>query len=114
LRIRSGNQATVRAWATLAPDHRIRVLLINDSRANAAQALVRVPATGAGSVERLSAASAYATGGVTLGGQSFGTRTGTGLLASPRAEGVVPHSGVYGVRLPAASAALVTVASRGR
>ena len=108
LQIRSGPQDEVRAWATRAPDHRIRVLLINDSLRRSALALVRPPvAAGAASIERLRASSAYSTQGVTLGGESFGTRTGTGLLAAPQPRVLAPRSGAYAVTLPAASAALV-------
>jgi hypothetical protein len=114
LRINSGNQDQVRAWATLAPDRRIRVLLINDSLTLSARALVRTPiAAGSASIERLRARSAYATGGVTLGGESFGTRTKTGLLAPPREKTVAPRTGVYAITLPAASAALMTLPPRG-
>jgi hypothetical protein len=110
LRIASGAQDRIRAWATSAPDHRIRALVINDSLTSSALALVRVPAaSGPGLIERLRAPSAYATGGVTLGGQRFGANTRTGLLAPPRPQALVPRSGVYRVTLPASSAALVTL-----
>ena len=36
LRVDSGSQGPLRAWATLGPDHRIRVLLINDSLSSSA------------------------------------------------------------------------------
>jgi hypothetical protein len=110
LTISSGNQDQVRAWATLAPDRRIRVLVINDSLTRSARALVHTPITaGLASIERLRAPSAYATGGVTLGGESFGARTNTGLLPTPQVNTVAPRSGVYPITLPAASAALVTL-----
>jgi hypothetical protein len=110
LRIRSGSQKQVRAWATLAPDRQTRVLLINDSRKDAAQVLVRT-STGAGqaSLERLLSPSVYATDGVTLGGESFGALTTTGMLPPPLTEFVAPRSGQYALTLPAASAALLTV-----
>jgi hypothetical protein len=107
LHVSSGSQ--LRTWATRAPDHRTRVLLINDSLTRPALAHVRVAARGPASLERLEAASAYATGGVTLGGESFGARTGTGVLAPPRPTALSPRSGVYAVTLPAASAALLTL-----
>lgn len=110
LHIDSGAEKEVRAWATLAPDHRVRVLLINDSMKRSALALVRAPgASGQASIERLQAASAYATGGVTLGGESFGARTDTGMLAAPQPTVLAPRSGTYAVTLPAASAALMTL-----
>lgn len=109
LRIHPGDQGAIRAWATLAPDRRIRVLLINDSRTRPARVLVRAPvAAGPASIERLSAPSAYATGRVTLGGRTFGTRTRTGLLSPPLVKIVTTRSGGNALTLPAASAALVT------
>jgi hypothetical protein len=51
---------------------------------------------------------------VTIGGQSFGPETSTGLLAGPsRVTPVTPVAGYYVVNVPAASAAMVT-ASGGR
>ncbi len=67
--------------------------------------------TGPGVLERLLAPSAYATGGVTLGGASFGT-TATGVLWRARTASVAARSGVYAVSLPAASAALLTLPPR--
>jgi hypothetical protein len=50
-----------------------------------------------------------ATGGVTLGGRTFGPSTTTGLLSGPlRARQLAPAAGAYAVHLPAASAAIVT------
>ncbi|MGH2913855.1 MAG: glycosyl hydrolase family 79 C-terminal domain-containing protein, partial [Solirubrobacteraceae bacterium] len=112
LAIRAPGQGRLRAWATLAPDHRVRVLLIDDSLTRSALALVRVPGhAGAGTVERLRAGSAYATTGVTLGGKSFGTVTTTGLLAAPAAQTVRSRGAgaTYAVTLPARSAALLTL-----
>ncbi|MGI8506152.1 MAG: glycosyl hydrolase family 79 C-terminal domain-containing protein [Solirubrobacteraceae bacterium] len=110
LRIYSGSQDQVRAWATLAPDHRIRVLLINDSLSRSALALVHTPVgSGPASIERLLSPSAYATGSVSLGGRSFGARTSSGRLRTPQVKVVAPRSGAYSVTLPAASAALLTL-----
>ena len=47
---------------------------------------------------------------VTLAGPSYGNETGTGLLKGPlRAVQVKPSHGAYLIRLPAASAALLTL-----
>jgi hypothetical protein len=114
LRIVSGNQGPLRAWATLAPDRRVRVLLINDSLSSSAAAVVRTPvAPGPASLERLGAASAYATSGLTLGGRTFGAATATGALAPPLAPTVTPRRGTYSVTLPAGSAALLTLPASG-
>jgi hypothetical protein len=108
LRIHAGSQRQVRAWATLGPDHRTRVLLINDSLRRSTQALVRAGGR-SGSVQRLRAPSAYATGAVTLGGERFAAHTETGIVPPPRMTLVGARSGVYSVALPAASAALLTI-----
>ena len=110
LRVR-GAGGSVRAWATRAPDHRMRVVLINDDPRHARSLTLRVPGrTGAASIERLLAPRLGATAGVTLGGQSFGAVTTTGRLAGmPQVATVTPHHGAYTVSLPPGSAALLTV-----
>jgi hypothetical protein len=114
LRVVSGSQGPLRAWATRAPDHHVRVLLINDSLTSSALADVRTPvAPGPASLERLRASSAYATSGLTLGGRTFGASSATGALAAPVPQSVTPHAGTYAVTLPAGSAALLTLGSTG-
>ncbi|MFZ1993776.1 MAG: glycosyl hydrolase family 79 C-terminal domain-containing protein [Solirubrobacteraceae bacterium] len=114
LRVVSTSHGPLRAWATLAPDHHVRVLLINDSLTSSAQAVVRTPAApGPASLERLRASSAYATAGLTLGGQTFGAATSTGVLPSAVAQAVTPHGGTYSVTLPAGSAALLALPASG-
>jgi hypothetical protein len=114
LRIASGSQSQVRAWATLGLDHRIRVVLINDSLRSSAQAQIRVAGgVGSGAIERLGAASAYATSGISLGGASFGSDTATGVLPGPKPQAVTARAGGYSVALPAGSAALLTVSGGG-
>ncbi len=113
LRINSAAQTALRAWATRAADHKVRVLLINDDLRNSAQTEVRVPGgVGPAAVERLGGPSAYATGGISLGGASFGTDTATGVLPAPRPQAVAARAGSYGVRVPPGSAALLTIAHR--
>jgi hypothetical protein len=99
----------VQSWAMLAPDRSIRLVLINNSLTRPRTVLV--PATaGRAELERLQAPSAYATSGVTLAGRSFGAQTTTGVLAGPaRSDTLIPSAGAYAVRLPAASAALLTI-----
>jgi hypothetical protein len=114
LRVVSGSHGPLRAWATLAPDHRVRVLLINDSLRSSAVAVVRTPgAPGPAALEWLRASSAYATSGLTLGGQTFGAATSTGVLAPAVAQPVSPHVGTYSVTLPAASAGMLTLPAPG-
>jgi hypothetical protein len=113
LHITTGSQDRLRAWATVGSDRLVRILLINDSLSSPAQVLLKGP-RGFGSrpagIERLLAPSAYATTGITLGGQSFGATTATGLLAPPAPATVTPRSGAYAVTLAASSAALLTLA----
>ena len=67
-------------------------------------------AAGRGTLELLTAPSLRARTGVTLGGQSYGKSTTTGLLAgAPEPRAVVPTSGEYVLRVPPASAAMLTV-----
>jgi len=105
------NVGPVRTWAVLAPDHSVRVVLINDSLKHTRWVLVRPPAPSRqADLKRLEAPSAYARTGMTLAGQSFGARTATGVLAGAvHATVLRPVAGAYLVRLPAASAALITI-----
>ncbi len=111
---RRSTQSPIRAWATRARDGRTRVVLINDDARHARTVAVRAGASaGAASLQRLLAPGAHATSGVTLGGQSFGTATTTGLLAGvPQITSVSATGNEYAVRLPAASAALLTLPKR--
>ncbi len=104
----------IRAWATRARDGRTRVVLINDDTRHARTVVVRAAGVaGAASVERLLAPGVHATSGVTLGGQSFGAATTTGLLAGvPQITSVSATRNEYQVRLTAASAALLTLPQR--
>jgi hypothetical protein len=101
----------LRSWAVLAPDHSVRVVLINDSLKSTRWVLVRAPGPSReAKLARLEAPSAYARKGITLGGKSFGSRTLTGRLTGPADRSVIrPTADGYLVRLPAASAALLTI-----
>lgn len=102
-------QTTMRAWATRAPDGSTRVLLINDSLHRSALGLVHTAGSAPATLERLQARSAYAQSGLSLGGQTFGTATSTGVLAAASPQSVSPRGGHYAVGVPAASAVLLTV-----
>ena len=111
LRVANATHPDTRVWATRGRDRVVRVVAINDSIRSNARVLVRDPpgyGRQAGTIERLRAPSAYATGGVTLGGRSFG-RTTTGAVPRPRLERIRRRGGVYAITLPAASAALLTL-----
>jgi hypothetical protein len=113
LRVQAGRQSQVRVWATLGADNRVRVLVINDSLTRGTQVRVGAPGgfrSAVGTVERLLAGSAYATGAITLGGQSFGSTTPTGVLPPPALQPAAPTGGAYTVTVPPSSAALLTLA----
>jgi len=107
----SGALGSVRAWATRAPDGKIRVVLINGYTAQARTVAIRIAGSnGAATLERLRARGVAARTGVTLGGQSFGPATTTGLLSGPSdVTTVKPANGDYVVKLPQASAAMLTL-----
>ena len=104
--------STLRIWSTRAHDGHVRIVLINVSRRRPETVAVRPPggATRDGTAIRLRAPHADARAGVTLGGQSFGAATTTGVLSPAGAAGTlrlrpVQHSFV--VRLPPATATLL-------
>lgn len=103
--------AGVKVWATRAPNGAIHVVVINKRLAGAQTVALRIAgATGTASEEQLRAPSAHATSGVTLGGQTFGAATSTGLLGgAPAGLTVAPVNGTYSVRVPAASATLLSL-----
>jgi len=107
----SGSLGDVGAWATRAPDGTIHVVLINDYTAQSRTVALRIAGAGApASLEWLRAKGLSATTGVTLGGQTFGTATRTGVLAGRSTDTTLtPANGAYVVRLPQASAAMLTL-----
>jgi hypothetical protein len=112
LRVASEPVPGVKLWATRAPDGRVRVVVINKSTTAAATVTLRIPvATGSATVEQLLAPRVGALSGVTLGGQSFGQETSDGQLAgTSTATTLAPTaSGAYLVRVPAASATMLTL-----
>jgi hypothetical protein len=103
----------VRTWATRARDGTIRVVLVN---AGAPARRLAVAVTGRrpdpALLERLSASGVRARSGVSLGGQSFGPRTFTGVLRGRSgAIALRPVRGRYVVGLPAAGAAMLVLSS---
>jgi hypothetical protein len=111
LKLSGTTQGAIRAWATRAPDGHVRVVLINTQTARPQLVAVRAPSAGGpAALERLTAPSTSATSGLSLGGQSFGSATTTGLLPTAQSTSVKPSGGEYLVRLPAASAAMLTLA----
>jgi hypothetical protein len=105
----SGGRGGLRVWATRTPDRTVRVVLINEAR-RARVVAVRAPANAVpAAYEALRAPGPRSTAGVSLGGVGFGGSTETGSL--PAAHRIIarPQGGRYVVRLPAMSAAMLTV-----
>jgi hypothetical protein len=102
--------ANVKLWATRAGDGSQRVTLINDNLSKPRTIHVPLPKPGGpASVEALRAPHVGSTSGVTLGGRSFGKSTSTGTLPAPKTYQVKFSGGGYTVRLPPATALLLTV-----
>jgi hypothetical protein len=115
LHLSDGATTQLRAWATLGADHQVRILLVNDATAESTLVHVRAPGgygQSVGTVERLQAPSAGATGDITLGGHRFSS-TLTGSAPKPELQSLHPRGGVETVGLPAASAALITLPRNG-
>jgi hypothetical protein len=89
----------------------VRVVLITHRLRGSRVLRIRIPSLrGPAAVERLEAPSAHATAGVSLGGQTFGAQTSTGMLAgTSRPTMISPRNGVYAVAVPASSAAMLTI-----
>ncbi len=89
----------------------VRVVVINKHLRHSEVVRLRIPsAQGTATVEQLRAPSMQATGGVTLGGQSFGSATTTGLLSGKATVSALnPTRGGYAVRVPGASATMLTM-----
>ena len=117
LRVSAAGAPLLDAYATRAPGGTVRVVVINKGPTTRV-IRVRAPAgtrakAPAGTVERLEAPSLSARAGVTLGGQSFGASTTTGLLSGPQTTSTIAGTtgGGYLLRVPPASAALLTLPS---
>ncbi|MDQ6777519.1 MAG: glycosyl hydrolase family 79 C-terminal domain-containing protein [Actinomycetota bacterium] len=99
----------LKMWATLAPDGTERVVIINEDPSNPQSLLFQAPGSSA-TVEQLMASSVNATSGVTLGGQTFGDQTATGVLTGqPQASTVYPLLGLYSLTVPPGSATMLTL-----
>jgi hypothetical protein len=101
----------LKVWATQATDGTTRIVVINQDPTAEHTVSVAVPgASATGALEALSAPAISATSGVTLGGQTFGDETSTGVLpTAPATTPVAPTSGSYAITAPPASAELLTV-----
>ncbi len=113
LRLSSNPLVGVKVWATRAPGGRVHVVVINKHLRASETVRLRIPsAHGPASIEQLRAPSITAESGVTLGGQTFGSTTSTGVLAGhAQATTLDPTAGTYVVQVPAASATMLTLSS---
>ena len=111
LRLGTQTPAGVKVWATRAVDGAVHVVVINKRPSRSQFLRLRVAgARGTAEVEQLRAPSLHSTGGVTIGGQTFGAETSTGVLVGPASQPTVASSGGgYPVTVPAASATLLTI-----
>jgi hypothetical protein len=110
LRVSSPRGASgISVWAARAPDGHVHAVVTN-RRAGSQTVAVRIPgAKGPAILERLQAPTLGSTSGVTLGGQSFGGATTTGLLGGASTNGGVNRGGDgYVITLPGHSAAMLT------
>lgn len=108
---RHGADDGLSVWATRAPDHKVRVVVINKSQTQRKTVTVGLPA-GAGrtaTVERMLAPSAGAKRRVTLGGRTYGATTKTGRLRTAEVALAPITKGRVTLSMPRASAALVAV-----
>ena len=99
-------------WATQGRDGSERLVLIDKDPGHARTVAVAMPrGARSATLERMTAPSVFSTGGVSLGGRTFGALTGSGRLAGPV---TVPapraRDGKVVVRVAGGSAALVTFA----
>jgi hypothetical protein len=99
----------LKVWAVRDPTFHTRVVIINKDLASSYDVNLQVSgfATQA-RLEWLQAPTASSTDGVTLGGQSFGDSTTSGVLPGPATQTVTPVLGHYSITLPPASAVVLT------
>jgi hypothetical protein len=111
LKLGTAAPAGVKVWATRAKDGVVRVVVINKRLAGSRFLRLRIAgAHGPAAVEQLRAPSIHSTGGVTIGGQTFGTTTSSGVLAGPADHQTVTASGGgYPITVPPASATMLTI-----
>ena len=112
LNVSAPSDPTLRVWATRAPDHRVRVVLINTSAERSRQVVLTLPAGGGrpATVKLLTAPGLAAKTGVTLGGRAFAPNSSTGRLTgdADTVRATRSPGGGYLVRVPAGSAAILT------
>jgi hypothetical protein len=111
LQIRGVTNASQPVWAVRTAQGQLHVVLINQRASGSETVTVRTGShASAATVQRLSAPSLSAEQGETIGGQSFGAQTTTGLPAGGvQSTSATAVRGGYRVTVPAHSAALLSV-----
>jgi hypothetical protein len=109
LHVSGSSGADLPIWGTRGPDRRVRVVLINKSLRSPRVVSVAVAGrAGRATLELLQAPSPSAKSQVTLGGQTYGSSSGV-LEGHATSISVNPAGGRYVIRVPAASALMMTV-----
>jgi hypothetical protein len=110
LAVSSSAPGRVSSWAALAHDGRLSVVLINKGLKAARTVGVKVPGgrRGTPNLEWLKAPSVRSRSGVSIGGRTFGLETLTGRLGAPLSNPLRATGGEYRLRLPPASAAMLS------
>ncbi|MFZ0040956.1 MAG: hypothetical protein WAK93_06605 [Solirubrobacteraceae bacterium] len=111
LRVAGSAGSQIRTWATRAPGGVTHVVLINKYLHRSRWVAVRIPGgSRPAALEWLRAPRISSKGGVTLDGRGFGGQTTTGVLPTASVHyQVAPVTGRYAIRLPAGSAAMLTL-----
>jgi hypothetical protein len=114
LKLGTATPPGVKVWATRAGDGVVHVVIINKRLTSSQFLRLRIAgARDAAEIEQLRAPSVRSTGRVTIGGQTFGAATSTGVLEGPAShQTVTPSDGGYPVTVPAASATMLTIPAR--
>jgi hypothetical protein len=109
LHISGSVPSRLHAWATRSPHGQVHIVLINDSLHQSRLVKIRAGgAHGAAMLERMTAPRSGAKSGIKLGGQQFAATTGL-LAGQADSARIVPVGGYYVIRMPTASAALLTL-----
>jgi len=114
LTAKARRNARVHVWATADRSGHARIVVVNKGTVQGGNAVITVRGSaGPAKLERLTAPSLTAKSGVALGGRSVPDGTTDGrLTGTPVSETVTPARHTYRFRMPAGSAALLTVGMR--
>jgi hypothetical protein len=110
LAVRSTAPGRVSSWAALAPNGRLSIVLINKGLKAARTVAVQPPrgTRGTPNLQWMRAPNVHSRSGVSIGGRSFGPQTPTGRLPAPLSSPLRATDGEYRLKLPPASAAMLS------